>query len=160
MLSTENVVPDDKGIAAPFPPHVMFYAPYLLLTGSTPTNDRRYISVNDFIVYGVVNNPHVQSPYVRSTALGLEEKGANWRVGILGPSGIKSTSYLKLNPFGRVPSLVHGDFELYETQAILRYLDRTISEPSLTPEDPRTEARMNQLCGIADCYVSAAQPFR
>ena len=29
MLSTENVVPDDKGIPAPFPPHVMFYAPYL-----------------------------------------------------------------------------------------------------------------------------------
>jgi hypothetical protein len=29
MLSTENVVPDDKGVLAPFPPHVMFYAPYL-----------------------------------------------------------------------------------------------------------------------------------
>lgn len=31
MLSTENVVPidEDKGIVAPFPPHVMFYAPYL-----------------------------------------------------------------------------------------------------------------------------------
>jgi hypothetical protein len=29
MLSTENVVPDDQGIVAPFPPHVMFYAPYL-----------------------------------------------------------------------------------------------------------------------------------
>src|SRR5215471_3830162 len=29
MLSTENLVPNDKGIATPFPPHVMFYAPYL-----------------------------------------------------------------------------------------------------------------------------------
>jgi hypothetical protein len=29
MLSTENVVPDDKGVLAHFPPHVMFYAPYL-----------------------------------------------------------------------------------------------------------------------------------
>jgi hypothetical protein len=29
MLSTENLVPDDKGVVAPFPPHVMFYAPYL-----------------------------------------------------------------------------------------------------------------------------------
>jgi hypothetical protein len=28
MLSTQNVVPDDKGNIAPFPPHVMFYAPY------------------------------------------------------------------------------------------------------------------------------------
>jgi hypothetical protein len=29
MLSTENFVPDDKGTVAHFPPHVMFYAPYL-----------------------------------------------------------------------------------------------------------------------------------
>ena len=29
MLSTENVVPNDKGVVAPFPPHVMFYVPYL-----------------------------------------------------------------------------------------------------------------------------------
>jgi hypothetical protein len=29
MLSTENVVPDDHGVIAPFPPHVMFYAPFM-----------------------------------------------------------------------------------------------------------------------------------
>jgi glyoxylase-like metal-dependent hydrolase (beta-lactamase superfamily II) len=29
MLSTENLVPDDKGVVAPFTRHVMFYAPYL-----------------------------------------------------------------------------------------------------------------------------------
>jgi len=29
MLSRENVVPDDNGVIAPFPPHVMFYAPFM-----------------------------------------------------------------------------------------------------------------------------------
>ena len=29
MLSTENLTPNDKGVVAPFPPHVMFYGPYL-----------------------------------------------------------------------------------------------------------------------------------
>jgi hypothetical protein len=29
MLSTENRTPDDKGTIVSFPPHVMFYAPYL-----------------------------------------------------------------------------------------------------------------------------------
>jgi hypothetical protein len=29
MLSPENLVPDDKGVVAHFPPHLMFYAPYL-----------------------------------------------------------------------------------------------------------------------------------
>jgi hypothetical protein len=29
MLSTENLAPNGKGIPAPFPPHLMFYGPYL-----------------------------------------------------------------------------------------------------------------------------------
>jgi hypothetical protein len=29
MLSSDNMVPDDKGIVGPFSPHVMFYGPYL-----------------------------------------------------------------------------------------------------------------------------------
>jgi hypothetical protein len=29
MLSTENLVPDAKGVVVPYPPHVMFYGPYL-----------------------------------------------------------------------------------------------------------------------------------
>jgi hypothetical protein len=29
MLSAENVVPNDHGVTAPFPPHVMFYAPFM-----------------------------------------------------------------------------------------------------------------------------------
>lgn len=29
MLSKENVVPDDKGVIGPFPPHVMLYAPFM-----------------------------------------------------------------------------------------------------------------------------------
>jgi hypothetical protein len=29
MLSTENLVPNPKGVVVPFPPHVMFYGPYL-----------------------------------------------------------------------------------------------------------------------------------
>jgi hypothetical protein len=29
MLSTENLVPNAKGMVVPYPPHVMFYAPYL-----------------------------------------------------------------------------------------------------------------------------------
>jgi len=29
MLSTHNLIPNSQGIVTPFPPHVMFYAPYL-----------------------------------------------------------------------------------------------------------------------------------
>ena len=52
----------------------------------------------------------------------------------------------------RVPALEHGDFSLYETQAILRYLDDLFPEPAFEPEDPRAAARMNQIIGINDWY--------
>ena len=45
----------------------------------------------------------------------------------------------------------------------MRYADRLVPTPSLTPADPRAEARMNQLMGIGDWYlfpqVSAAIVF-
>jgi len=72
--------------------------------------------------------------------------------------------HLIRHPFGHIPVMDHGDFRLYEMQAILRYLDRIIPEPSLTPRDPRAEARMNQICGITDWYfmpqVSAPITFQ
>ncbi len=51
-----------------------------------------------------------------------------------------------------MPLLEHGDFILYETQAILRYIDAEFPEPALQPSDPRAAARMNQIVGINDWY--------
>ena len=102
----------------------------------------------EFIVHGVPG-----SPYVRAALLGLEEKGADYRIARLDPSASKSAENLARHPFGRMPVLDHGDFRLYETQAILRYLDRVMPAPPLTPADARAEARMNQVIGITDCYV-------
>jgi glutathione S-transferase len=104
--------------------------------------------MTEFCVFGVPG-----SPYVRAALLGLEEKGADYRIERLGPTAGRSPDHLARHPFGRMPVLDHGDFRLYETQAILRYLDRVIPEPRLTPSDPKVEARMNQVIGIVDCYV-------
>ena len=51
-----------------------------------------------------------------------------------------------------MPGFEHGDFGLYETQAILRYLDDIFPEPRLQPRDPREAARMNQIIGIKNWY--------
>jgi len=50
----------------------------------------------------------------------------------------KAPAYLKLNPRGKVPTLVDGDFVLYESLAIMAYLDRKYPEPPIfgrTPEE-------------------------
>jgi glutathione S-transferase len=103
--------------------------------------------MSDIVVYGVPG-----SPFVRSVQMGLEEKGVAYRVHALGPQDIKGEAHLKRHPFGRVPAFEHGDFRLYETQAILRYLDDVFPEPPLVPADPRAAARMNQIVGINDWY--------
>ena len=49
--------------------------------------------------------------------------------------------------------LEHDGFSLYETQAILRYLERVLPTPALTPSDPRRLARMDQVMNINDWYL-------
>jgi len=93
------------------------------------------------------------SPFSRSVLATLEEKGARYRVAPVVPGTLRSPQHLSRHPFGRVPVLEHGDFRLYETQAILRYLDRVMPEPALTPADPRRAARMDQLMNVNDWYL-------
>jgi len=38
-------------------------------------------------------------------------------------NGMLSPEYLKINPQGKVPSLIHDDFILTESAAILNYID-------------------------------------
>lgn len=101
-----------------------------------------------FVVHGIPG-----SPYVRAALLGLEEKGLPYRLAAMGFGDTKGEAHLKRQPFGRIPAFEHGELRFYETQAMLRYLERVASSPALVPTDPRAELRMNQLIGICDWYV-------
>jgi glutathione S-transferase len=50
--------------------------------------------------------------------------------------------YLKLNPKGIVPTLVHDGKPIIESTLICEYLDDTFPEPRLTPFDPWQRTRM------------------
>ena len=93
------------------------------------------------------------SPFARAVLATLEEKGARYRVAAVAPGALRSPQHLSRHPFGCVPVLEHGDFRLYETQAILRYLDRMLPEPALTPREPRRAARMDLLMNVNDWYL-------
>ncbi|MGA7999802.1 MAG: glutathione S-transferase family protein [Bradyrhizobium sp.] len=93
------------------------------------------------------------SPFARAVLATLEEKGARYRLAPLAPNASKSPEHLARHPFGRVPAFEHDGFALYETQAILRYLDRVLPQPALTPADPRRAARMDQVMNINDWYL-------
>ncbi len=104
--------------------------------------------MSEFTVYGVPG-----SPFMRSACLGLEEKGAQYRIQAFGPGEMRGEAHRKLHPFGRVPAFDHGGYKLYETQAILRYIDAVIPEPALQPTEPKAIGRMNQIIGINDWYL-------
>ncbi len=93
------------------------------------------------------------SPAARAVIATLIEKDADFRVSGLTPGAHKAEPHLSRNPFGKMPVLEHDHFVLYETQAILRYLDRVIPTPPFTPAEPREAARMNQIMGISDWYL-------
>jgi glutathione S-transferase len=71
----------------------------------------------------------------------------------MAPGTTKQQPHLSRHPFGRIPAFEHDGWVLYETQAIMRYVDRVVPGPRLQPEDPRAEGRMNQLIGIGDWYL-------
>ena len=104
--------------------------------------------MKDFVVHGIPG-----SPFLRSVLVALEEKRAPYRVQALEPSSTRSEQYRRLHPFGRVPVIEHGAFVLYETQAILRYIDAVYPDPALQPHAPEALGRMNQIIGINDWYL-------
>jgi maleylacetoacetate isomerase len=59
--------------------------------------------------------------------------------------------YLAVNPQGLVPALVldEGGAPLFQSLAILEYLEETRAEPPLLPKDPRGRARVRGLSLIA-----------
>jgi glutathione S-transferase len=111
------------------------------------------------VVYGILG-----SPYMRSAMLALEEKSIPYEFSAVPMGANKQEPYLSRQPFGRVPAFEHDGFALYETQAIIRYVDAAFPGPSLQPSEPRRAARMNQLIGIHDWYffprVSATIGFQ
>src|SRR5947207_860603 len=104
--------------------------------------------MTEFVVHSVPG-----SPFGRAVFAVLEEKGAPYRLVPVVPGTFRAEPHISRHPFGRVPVLQHGDFWLYETQAILRYLDRVLPTPPLTPADPKAAARMDQALNINDWYL-------
>jgi glutathione S-transferase len=104
--------------------------------------------MSEFVVYSVPG-----SPFGRAVLATLEEKGADYRLVPMTPAMVKAPEHLARHPFGRVPVLEHDGFQVYESQAILRYLDRVLPAPALTPADPKAAARMDQAMNVNDWYL-------
>jgi glutathione S-transferase len=75
---------------------------------------------------------------------GLPERGRDWVEHDVDLNTFQQLqpAYLKLNPNGVVPTIVHDGVALYESSAILEYLDEVFPEPAMSPADPVGRCRM------------------
>ena len=98
----------------------------------------------------------------RSTAaqkvrLSLAEKGLAWESRYVDPGLNKrqqhDPEYLKLNPRGVVPTLVHDGKAIRESQVILEYLEDVFPAPPLRPADAYDRARMRLWTKLIDEHL-------
>lgn len=67
-----------------------------------------------------------------------------------------SSEFLKLNPAGQVPVLVHDGHVLTETGFILQYLDEVFETAALTPHTPEGRYRVNVWIKYVNEYMAPA----
>lgn len=79
-------------------------------------------------------------PFVQRAVLMLREKDASFDIEYINLMN-KPDWFLEISPRGKVPVLVADGAPLFESQAICEYLEDTIPEPRLMPEDAVGRAR-------------------
>jgi glutathione S-transferase len=104
----------------------------------------------DIKIYGVP-----PSSFTRTVRLACHEKGIDYELVPMFPGQMGA-----LNPFQKIPAIAHGDMTLFESTAILRYLDRTFPGPKLWPQESRQAALCDQwVSAVNDSLVNSALRF-
>lgn len=98
-----------------------------------------------------------RSSYVRAARMGLAEKGVKYT---LQPHAPHTPEILAVHPFGRVPGFRDGRVALFETSAILRYVDEAFPGPSLVPGTVRDRARCEQWVSAINAYLDGTMVRR
>ena len=99
------------------------------------------------------------SPYAWRVWLALEHKQIVYALTTLSFSGgdLRKPEYLAINPRHRVPAIVDDGFALYESAAVVEYLDeRYPGDPKLFPGDLRQRATIRRMVQEVDQYYVLA----
>ncbi|WP_437585361.1 glutathione S-transferase family protein [Sorangium sp. So ce1000] len=99
---------------------------------------------------------HPMSTCTRKVLTVLAEKGHEAQLVFvdLMKGAQKQPDYLARHPFGVVPVLEDEDFTLYESRAIIRYLDQKLPGAPLTPTELKARALMDQWLSVEQSYFA------
>ena len=92
------------------------------------------------------------SSFTRTARLAAHEKGIDYELVSAFPGQVEP-----MNPFKKIPVMTHGDLVLYESTAIVRYLDRAFPGAKLWPDDLRAAALCDQwVSAMCDSLANSA----
>jgi glutathione S-transferase len=99
---------------------------------------------------------HPMSTYSRRVRMSLLEKQIPHELVVVDMAARKhrDPAHLALNPYGRVPVMQDGDFVLYESAAILNYLEAIFPQPPLLPAAPRERALVDMHMKLCDIQMA------
>ena len=96
----------------------------------------------------------INSVCAQKVRIALEEKGQKAKDHLMTLRGDQyEPAYLKLNPNGVVPTLIHDGVPITESSLILYYIDDAFPEPPLMPKPPRQRHRVRMYNKLIDEYV-------
>ena len=93
------------------------------------------------------------SPYVARVAMFADLKGVELQMEAA-PGGMGSDEYKRINPTGKIPSLVDDGHCIAESTVICDYLEAKHREPSLIPAEPLAQAQTRMIARMTDLYVA------
>jgi len=99
------------------------------------------------------------STYSRRVRIALAEKGLTADIEETPAARRREPEFLDLNPYGRIPVLVDGTTVVYESTAILEYLEAAHPAPALVPPTPagRAHTAMHvKLCDLEFTHLARA----
>jgi glutathione S-transferase len=96
----------------------------------------------------------INSVCAQKVRIALNEKGQDFEDHLLTLRGDQfDPAYLKLNPSGVVPTLIHDDQPIVESSLILYYIDEVFPQPAMMPKDPRGRFRVRMYNKLIDEYL-------
>jgi glutathione S-transferase len=95
------------------------------------------------------------SPFVRKVALAATEKGVDYELVLTSPAS-QDPDFVAASPFGKIPAIKDGDFNLADSTAIFTYLEAKHPEPALLPADPQMRGKTMWLEEFADTILAPA----
>lgn len=93
------------------------------------------------------------SPHVRTARMAFHEKSIALDFREIALDELGTDAYARINPFRKMPALVHGELCLYETPALMTYADAIGRGPSLEPSDAAARAQMWKFVGVAQNHL-------